>query len=91
LGLRIWGSYIFDGILDPEPSNGYDVKFKEPKGIKAGVGIKILLISLNFEYADLQYNNSTLEQVAGVNVNTTMDEKLKNKLYIFSVSMPITL
>lgn len=91
LGFRVWGEYVFDGALDPEASNGYDVSFKKANGYKIGVGWKIILVSVNLEYMDLQYNDSKLQEALGVNVNTDMSEKLKDKLYMLSVSLPVSL
>jgi len=91
LGFRVWGGYVFDGSLDPEASNGYDVSFKKANGLKLGAGWKIILVSLNLEYMDLQYNDSKLEQAAGVTVNTDFSQNLKNKLVVLSVSLPIQL
>lgn len=91
LGFRVWGGYVFDGALDPEASNGYDVSFKKANGLKLGAGWTFLLVSFNLEYMDLQYNDSKLDQALGVNVNTDFSENLKNKLYVLSVSIPIQL
>lgn len=90
LGFRVWGGYVFDGYLDPKSSNGYDVNFKKANGLKLGAGFKIIFISLNFEYMDLQYDDSKVEMLAGVGTNITLSEKAKNKFYVFSVSLPIT-
>lgn len=88
-GLRIWAGYIFGGDLDPDESGGVDVKFTGAHGPKVGIGIKIFMVSLNLEYMDLEYNDSKLEQAGPV--TGSLDEKLKNKVGLVSISMPITL
>lgn len=90
LGIRAWGGYVFDGALDPKSSNGYDVSFKKANGLKLGAGFKILFISLNLEYMDLQYDDSHVDMIAGVSTDIKLDQKFKNKVYVFSVSLPVT-
>ncbi|WP_413942772.1 outer membrane beta-barrel protein [Bdellovibrio sp. HCB-162] len=89
VGLRIWAGYIFGGELDPDESGGVDVKFKDARGPKVGLGFKILMLSLNVEYMDLEYNDSVLEKPGSV--AGSLDNKLKNKLGLVSVSIPLTL
>ena len=62
VGLRFWAGYVFGGTLDPEETNGYDVKFEEAKGYKVGAGIKIFFVAVNLEYMDLKYDKSTVEK-----------------------------
>lgn len=88
VGLRIWGGYIFDGTLDPEASNGFDVKFEGANGVKLGVGFKVFMVSLNLEYLDLKYKDTTIE--AG-SFTSTPDGELENKLTVLSVSFPLAL
>ncbi|MGZ3771339.1 MAG: outer membrane beta-barrel protein [Bdellovibrio sp.] len=89
IGIRLWAGYIFGGDLDPEESNGVDLKFQEAKGPKVGVGIRLFMLSLNVEYADLEYNKSILEKAGPI--TGTLDNKLKNKIVFASFSMPLTL
>lgn len=86
-GLRIWGGYVFGGELNPEESGGADVKFENAKGLKLGAGIRILLVSVNFEYMDLKYD-SVIEQAGPI--SGTLDEQLQNKVGMVSVSFPLT-
>ncbi|WP_413289863.1 hypothetical protein [Bdellovibrio sp. HCB337] len=90
LGFRVWGGYVFDGSLDPKASNGYDVVFKKANGYKLGAGFKLIFVSFNFEYMDLQYTDSSIETLAGVSTNIDLDDNFKNKVYLFSVSVPLT-
>lgn len=89
IGLRLWAGYIFGGDLDPEESGDIDVKFEDAKGPKVGLGFKILMVSLNIEYMDLEYNDSILEEPGSI--SGTLDNKLKNKVGLVSISMPLTL
>jgi hypothetical protein len=90
VGLRIWGGYIFDGQLDPAASNGYDVKFTRAQGYKLGAGFRVLMVSLNVEYSDVKFGNTTL-QASPATFAGTLDEKLQNKTTLVSVSMPFTI
>lgn len=89
VGFRLWLGYIFDGELNPDGSGGVDVKFKQARGGEVGIGFKIFMLSMNLEYMDLEYNDTVLEQAGPV--SGTIDQKLKSKLGIFSISMPLTL
>lgn len=90
VGLRLWGGYIFDGQMDPAASNGYDVKFTRAQGYKLGAGFRVLMVSLNVEYADVKYGNTSL-QATPVSFTGTVDEKLQDKTTLVSVSMPFTI
>ena len=87
VGLRLWGGYILGGELDPKENNGFDAKFSDARGPKLGVGFKVLMVSLNLEYMDLEYQKSSVE-TSGVSVDLN---NLKNKVGIVSVSFPLTL
>jgi hypothetical protein len=91
IGIRAWGGYILDGTLDPESSNGLDVKFTGANGLKLGVGFHFLMLSLNVEYSDLVYKTSTLESAGPFTFNSDFGDKFKNKLWTVSVSFPIML
>lgn len=90
VGLRLWGGYVFGGELNPEESGGLDVKFRDARGPKVGVGFQVLMVSLNVEYMDLEYQNTEIEK-AGPFGQATLDNKLKNKVGVVSVSLPLTL
>jgi hypothetical protein len=91
LGLRVWGGYVLGGELNPEASGGTDVKFADPKGYRIGAGIHVLMVSVNLEYQELKYDKTTIEQLGGVNTNTSISNKLQNNSYVVSVSFPMSL
>lgn len=90
-GLRIWGTYIFDGVLDPETINSVDLKFKELEGYRVGVGLYVAVVSINLEYQDATYDNTTLEQFGAFNANAESSIEAQGKSYILSVSFPISI
>lgn len=92
LGIRIWGSYILGGEYDPDVgSNRVDAKFTEATGPRLGVGVRVAMLSINLEYEDLKYNNTNIESVGDLNLNSSTELDLENKGYLLSVSFPISL
>lgn len=91
-GLRIWGTYVADGILDPKEDNNVDLKFKEAKGHRLGVGLHIAAFSVNLEYQSLKYGSTDLEKLGPfTNINAQDNISLTESGMIASVSFPITL
>lgn len=92
VGLRVWGAAVVDGEVNPESSNNYDVKFSQANGYRVGAGFQLFLVSLNLEYQDLKYKNTTVEGVGPFAPGSTTDDtNLKNKSWIVSVSFPLAL
>jgi hypothetical protein len=90
LGPRLWGGYILGGVLDPESSGSFDVKFEEAAGYRVGAGFRLFTLSLNLEYQHLKYGQTTLEQVGPFSGGSAMDNvNLTNKTWIASVSFPL--
>ena len=92
VGLRIWGSWILAGQLNPDLDKGVDEKFKNGKGFRLGGGFRVGLISLNAEYQYIKYDETKI-QGSGVFTPgfTTSGIALKNKSFIMSISIPIGL
>ena len=91
LGLRIWGSYIADGVLDPKEDNGVDLKFKEAKGHRLGAGFHVAMFSINVEYQNLKYDSTELEKLGPfTDVNAQDRIELTESGYVASVSFPIS-
>ncbi|MBC7742272.1 MAG: hypothetical protein H7061_08745 [Bdellovibrionaceae bacterium] len=88
LGLRVWASSILGGELDPEISNGINMKFTKAQGYRVGAGFHILMLSLNLEYQDSNYGSTTVES-AGSTPGNADSISLKNKAYIASLSFPL--
>lgn len=84
VGLRFWAGYVFGGMLDPDGSGLFDVKFEEAKGPKVGLGIKIFMVALNFEYMDLKYSKGT----GNWGSIPSLDD-FENKVSMISVSVPL--
>ena len=90
VGLRIWGTYILGGELDPKADGNFDVKFQEAKGYRVGAGFHLQSVSLNLEYQDLKYGSTTLQKFGPFSGAAAFtDVNLKNKSWIASVSFPL--
>lgn len=92
LGLRVWGTYVLGGELNPEASSGLDVKFSRAQGYRIGAGFRVTAVSLNLEYQALRYDSTTLEQLGPFSSGATLDGVVhENKSWLASVSFPLEL
>lgn len=92
VGLRVWGSYILDGILDPEISGNFDVKFTNASGYRVGAGFRLTAISINLEYQQISYGHTILEQIGPFASGTSLENvELENKAWLASISFPLEL
>lgn len=89
-GIRVWGTYILAGELNPKDLNGFDVKFNDLKGYRVGAGIYVGIVSLNVEYQDAKYDSTTIEDAGGLSGNLDSVDG-HDKSYILSVSFPVSL
>ncbi len=92
LGIRLWGSYIYDATLDPDRDRNVNEKFKDGSGWRAGAGIKLGIASLNLEYQDIKYDTTELEEVGVFTPGSTFTNvTLDNQSWILSVSFPMSM
>ena len=49
MGMRIWGTYIMGGELNPDASGNFDVKLLDATGYRVGAGFRVSSVSLNVE------------------------------------------
>jgi Outer membrane protein beta-barrel domain len=92
VGLRVWGSYIAGGEMDPEGSSAFDGRFKDGTGFRVGAGFRVQAISLNLEYQEMNYGSANLDNALGFAPGTNFDSvELENKTWLASVSFPIQL
>lgn len=89
LGIRVWGTYIFAGELNPDTINGFDVKYTDLKGYRVGAGVYVSVVGLNLEYQDAKYDTATIEDPGAVAGNLD-NVDAHDKSFIFSVSFPIS-
>ncbi len=91
-GIQLFGTYILGGVFDPAAgAQNVDMKFTDARGYRVGAGIHILAVSLNLEYQDLTYNNSTIESFGNVTVNQQSKVDATQRGYAVSLGFPIEL
>lgn len=89
-GMRVWGSLIVGGELDPKESSNLDLKFKETSGFRFGTGFRINSISLNLEYQELKYKETILEKIGPFASGSNLENvDFKNNSWVASISMSI--
>ena len=93
-GIRVWGTYILAGELNPKAVSGgsldgLDVKFKDMKGYRVGAGVYVKSVSINLEYQDAKFDTTTVENSVGGGDYTSVEGK--DKAYIVSLSFPVSL
>jgi hypothetical protein len=90
VGVRIWGTYLLAGELNPEQSGSIDVKFSDPRGYRVGAGFRIQAVSVNLEFQQLQYGSATLEQLGPFSSSSSFNNvNLESNGWIASVSFPL--
>lgn len=90
-GLRIWGSYIVDGNLDPKEDQSVDLKFTKAQGHRLGAGIHVAMFSVNIEYQNVKYKSTELEKLGPfTDVNAQDSIELTESGLVASVSFPIS-
>jgi hypothetical protein len=90
LGIRVWGTYILDGSLDPERISNVDVKYTGYKGYRVGGGIYFTILSINYEYQEAKYATANLEELGPFsNLGAFSNTDATDKRHILSVSFPL--
>lgn len=91
LGLRAWGTYVLLGNYDLESgSQGADIDFSDPRGFRVGAGYRFSAVSLNVEYENYSWKDSTVE-AGGAGVSSADEIDLDNEGFNVSLSFPIEL
>lgn len=92
LGIRVWGSYILAGEVDPDKDKEVDLKFKSGNGFRLGVGVKLLMVSVNAEYQKIKYDETRVQSLAVFDSGSTTDNvSLDNESVVLSVSFPVSI
>jgi hypothetical protein len=90
IGVRVWGTYLLAGELNPERSGSIDVKFSDLKGYRVGAGFRIQAVSVNLELQQLKYGVASLEQLGPFSSNSSFSNvNLESNGWIASVSFPL--
>ncbi len=87
-GLRIWGSYLLAGDLDPKEILGTDIKLTGMSGYRLGVGFYVVAVSVNLEYQNAKYSKLTVQD-QGLLPSSAITRSGNSDGYIASISFPI--
>ena len=91
LGIRVWGTYVMDGFLNPDKINSVDIKFSGMNGYRVGAGVYFAMISVNLEYQDTKNSDVIVESLGPFTGGTLNSLEANQKSYIVSVSFPLAL
>lgn len=92
VGLRLFGTYVLAGAVDPEAgTQDVDVRFRDPRGYRLGAGFHIGPISLNLEYENISYLNTQVQSYGLIGGNGNSDIDFDTRGYLASVSFPLSL
>ena len=87
LGLRVWGAYVVDSMIDPDQDGGIDFKIEDGSGYRIGAGFRISSVSLNLEYQKLTYDTLTVD--APLLPAGSFGTEIESDSWIASVSFPL--
>ncbi len=90
-GLRVWGTYIADGMIDPDSISNVDIKFSKLHGYRLGAGLYVSMISLNLEYENASYDKSTVQSVGAITGGDLDNINANFETYVLSLSFPVAL
>lgn len=90
-GIRIWGTYIVDGMLDPDSIRSVDLKYTGFNGYRIGGGIYIAMVSINLEYQEAKYKSNAVTSVGPFTPGALDNVYGTQTGYIVSVSFPFAL
>lgn len=91
-GLRILGTYVAGGEMDPDADGSIDAKFKKGTGYRVGAGLRVKSFSVNLEYQELTFDETQLEKIGPFSPSDAFGSvELEQKGWIASVSFPVEL
>lgn len=88
-GGRAYVGYTLAGELDPESVHGFDYRFEQPQGWRAGFGLKMKMLSVNIEWQRLEYAKTQIQSAGTLPAGTTTAGKHAAEGLIASVTFPI--
>jgi hypothetical protein len=90
-GLRVWGTYVMDGILNPDKVNLVDLEYTGMNGCRVGAGLYVAIVSVNLEYQETKYSGITIESLGPFADGSLNNLEAVQKSFILSVSLPLAL
>ncbi len=91
-GIRLMAAYVVAGENNPAASsNGINLKFTEPQGLRLGAGVHAGPVAINLEYQKLTYNATEIQSFGSVAANTSTSVDAETEGYALSLGFPIEL
>ncbi len=91
-GLRGWAEYVIGGEFDPTAGrNGFDVRFRDPRGYRLGAGLHYLNASVNLEFQDLVYDTTQIQSLGRIQTGDDTRVDFTTRGFIVSLSFPMEL
>lgn len=91
-GVRLTGTYVLGGEFNPGAgAQGVDLKFRDPRGWRAGAGVHIAAVAVTLEYEDLVYDKTDIESFGAIPGSAQTNVDFTSRGYLLSLSFPIEL
>jgi hypothetical protein len=91
-GLRLWGTYVLGGRMDPSSGeNGVDLRFEDLNGYRVGAGLFVRSVSINVEYQNLTFDTTRVQSWGNVAVDSNFDTDTDVQGYTLGLGFPFTL
>ena len=91
-GARAWASYVLGGEFDPRSGrDGFDVRFRDPRGYRVGAGIHYKSASVNLEWQDLVYDTTNIQSLGRMIAEQDSRIDFVTRGFTLSVSFPVDL
>jgi hypothetical protein len=88
-GIRVWGTYLANGQFDPSSHGGVDLRFKDLRGYKVGLGLRVAKVGASVEYQDATYNKVDIQDAGPLSGTANLD--LKQRGWLAELSFPMSL
>ena len=91
-GIRLLGTYIVGGESNPAAGvQGLDLKFKEARGTRVGLGVHVAAVGISLEYQDLTYNTTDVESIGSIITDQPTKVDTNTRGYGLNISFPVEL
>jgi hypothetical protein len=91
-GIRLWGTYVAGGQMNPEPGDqGLDLRFENLTGYRAGAGVYYKKLSVNLEYQRLTFDKTRVQSWGNATVNTAFNTDTTVNGYVLALGFPFLL
>ncbi len=91
-GIRVLGTYVVGGESNPAAGvQGLDLKFKEARGTRVGLGVHVAAVGISLEYQDLTYNSTDIESIGSLLTDQPTKVDTVTRGYGLNLSFPVEL